>query len=1220
MLGALTYHAIAAMTRDRLAAIEQTLLAKIRSQNNVSALERQVYFLARTASESMSLAPHLPTETSLPRFARSLSLHAVLGSSGPTIPKFAAMFAPSQRWLFDTVHGGNPDPNRQRVLAGSTDFLVKLAERGTALINASDVADKPAELRKLRAYLLGHTCHIAADLVSAPFVSAASWTLGDPTRTQLTPDQVAAAMEKAAAQLFRRDLVTTPSLAARGDLYKGWWLKPGDLPAKLFDAYKEALDAIYGPGARARLRPSAAGTPAISPQTSTAFWKTFESDAPPDLSVRLLEDGYSTFRSVMESSYVWNFGDWLAATAWIFFPPIAAYPLIVAMPHTRALFKDNAQVDGHPVDTERGWFGLVMAPLVTSALAPIVLSVYIAALTYFGVGRETVFGWVTGGVNLITSIIFLATIGSNVDPAVRWILLFILPFVGLLVHAIYVLGRGGSDPRHVQLALSSLIPCIITALYILFHLAWHQSQDLGMNGWLKETDGHREEWGNGGFIGGWILWAVLLIGGWLLVSYLLQPSKDAEPAADQFVNGRKHFLRLFGHSSLLFDPNLASNPNTESRSPTLATQYFPTDRRPLLKIWWTGGADLWMRSERNALQFSTSQDGTGNPQTVLATAAPMTASEFARFLNRVVKDGANFDNKLNAEVFDAEDFDYVLPPGDVFADAGDDKTTIAEHDTEAAKFTKLKTTRDDPTVVYHAARAHVAGFQGTRGAVFIDVDRGAAVAGAGQATFAAATVTGNAATRFATFFQRGDVIATTGVAAGDESRIVASVQDDQTLTVTMPFTAAVGGALRNYQRGINSRDAETPAGTLQETAAFRVYQGASFDSTFVVGDTVRAVTIAQPVAGAGRATFNGATVNGNAATLFTTFFQPGDIIATVRVGAGDQFRTVSAVANNSTLTVSVPFTAAVGGALRSYQRYSAVRGPGRATCAGTTVTGDANTRFTSFFQRGDVIATTGAAGGEECRIVAAIQNDRTLTVTVAFTAAVGGAPQNYQRLAASVDQQRTVLAVQSATQILLDKPLLLTLLPGAAAPPVAACSRLGRLDLEGFRYAPVSPVGIFAGESLMERAADLGALLCMGAASHTLTSAERQAVTAGADEQRRPAVNPVYQVFRNWNLSQRRVNEWQMLIGGGAVSEKRGTPRDPDPLQPNVPSGWTALTAAGEDVANQLGWVPLLERWLDVARRPGVNSLADEAFREGDPTNKKLSEGIAFLFDLPMPA
>ena len=610
--------------------------------------------------------------------------------------------------------------------------------------------------------------------------------------------------------MFRRDLVATPSLA-RGDLYKDWWLKEGDLPAKFFEAFNAALEATYGPGARVQLRP-AAGSSALAPQASRTFWQRFEPDAPPDLSVRLLEDGYATFRSVMESSYTWNFGDWLAGTAWIFFPPIAAYPLIVAMPQTRALFKDNAQVDGHPVDKELGWFGLVMAPLVTSALAPIVLSIYIAALTYYGVGRETVFGWVTGGLNLITSIVFLATIGKDVDPAIRWLLLFIVPFVGLLVHAIYVLGRGGSDPRHTQLALSSFIPCIITAIYTLFHLAWHQSQDLGMNGWLKESGGHREEWGNGGFIGGWILWAVLMIGSWLLVSYLLQPSKGSEPAADQFVTGEKHFLRLFGHSSLLFDPNLAQDPNAESRKPSLATQYFPTDRRPLLKIWWEGGGELWMRSDRNALQFSTSQDGTGSAQTILAPAAPMTAAEFARFLSRAAREGAAFNQKLKAEPFDADDFDYVLPPGAVFSDNGDDKTTVASHDTEAAKFVKLKTTKDDATLLFHAPRGQLAGFQGSEGPVFVDTDRAAAVAGrAGDVH--RRWRRGQRGHPIHDVLQGGDVIGTTGVAPNNESRIVASVQDDQTLSVTMPFTAAVGGALRNYQRAANTRDTDTAAGT-----------------------------------------------------------------------------------------------------------------------------------------------------------------------------------------------------------------------------------------------------------------------------------------------------------------------------------------------------------------------------------------------------------------------
>src|SRR5688572_10648969 len=162
MLGPLTYLAIAALTKERLADVEGLLLAKIRSRQNVSGLERQVHFLAKTALDAMRQTPTLPTEQSLPPFARGLSQQTVFGSAAPTFPRFAAMFAPSQRWLFDTLHGGTPDPNRQRVLTRSTDFLITLAERGAALIDATDLsqADKLKEHTKLRGVILGHACSI----------------------------------------------------------------------------------------------------------------------------------------------------------------------------------------------------------------------------------------------------------------------------------------------------------------------------------------------------------------------------------------------------------------------------------------------------------------------------------------------------------------------------------------------------------------------------------------------------------------------------------------------------------------------------------------------------------------------------------------------------------------------------------------------------------------------------------------------------------------------------------------------------------------------------------------------------------------------------------------------------------------------------------------------------------------------------------------------------
>jgi hypothetical protein len=108
-------------------------------------------------------------------------------------------------------------------------------------------------------------------------------------------------------------------------------------------------------------------------------------------------------------------------------------------------------------------------------------------------------------------------------------------------------------------------------------------------------------------------------------------------------------------------------------------------------------------------------------------------------------------------------------------------------------------------------------------------------------------------------------------------------------------------------------------------------------------------------------------------------------------------------------------------------------------------------------------------------------------------------------------------------------------------------------------------------------------------------------------------------VFRNWNLSHRRVNEWQMLVGGGAVSEKSGTPAQADPLMTTLPAAWATPTPEGEQVVNGTGWLGAFQKWLEVAGRPGANGLSNERFRQGDPTNRELSEAVAFLFDLPLP-
>ena len=125
-------------------------------------------------------------------------------------------------------------------------------------------------------------------------------------------------------------------------------------------------------------------------------------------------------------------------------------------------------------------------------------------------------------------------------------------------------------------------------------------------------------------------------------------------------------------------------------------------------------------------------------------------------------------------------------------------------------------------------------------------------------------------------------------------------------------------------------------------------------------------------------------------------------------------------------------------------------------------------------------------------------------------------------------------------------------------------------------------------------------------------------------------IGPVFNVFRQWNLDERRVNEWRMLVAGSAVSGRTAPPpRDPAmrPDPANRPYN-NAAGAAGETVANAMGWVGLWRAWLRVAGDPTADADAPFAMpytprvRTADgaelvPTNAALTAGVRFVLDLP---
>lgn len=161
----------------------------------------------------------------------------------------------------------------------------------------------------------------------------------------------------------------------------------------------------------------------------------------------------------------------------------------------------------------------------------------------------------------------------------------------------------------------------------------------------------------------------------------------------------------------------------------------------------------------------------------------------------------------------------------------------------------------------------------------------------------------------------------------------------------------------------------------------------------------------------------------------------------------------------------------------------------------------------------------------------------------------------------------------------------------------------------------------------MDFAADLAVLLCLGMTPHLLPATERRvpslagkhAAVGGAAVD--ATVGKVYQVFRNWSLDRRRLNEWRMMVAGGARSEKATSNEyDAAMTQPQPPAAdWAAanVVTAGEPVANAQGWVPVLRQWM--ARVATGDATAAAAPAAGGPSNLALSQAMAFLLDLKPP-
>lgn len=702
MPAVLTHKAITLLARDRLkrlqSAMERTIDRKTLLTEPVSTLERKIARLAEQAIDILS-APPLADARSIaerqdligtaPELYRSVSRFAVMGSMGPDLPAFGHMFDPGQGWIFDTVHKGNPDYNREAVIARTTDLALAFNRRATSMVRDRYRDSDPVkqednfrrELRKVRAYALGHLCHVAADVVSHPFINDLEWHAAIPGSKHIAHgDNEKIIDADVAAKVFRRVRLKG------GQGWSEWWPEHSDLEEYFFEAYAEAFEDVYGTG---------------RPQSFKDFEDELEALDAPGLTPDFMKDSYGTFRGfVLNFAYSWGMWEWFAALTPLMAPLIFTPLIGQGLPHGRELFGPE---DGDFDLSERGHFELLTLPMGAGGLAALILSALMVPFARNGASDTSVYSVVTqsfGVASWLTALIEgIATKeadGEGIPDGARWMFFFIAPMVlnlallgPLLQDALddYDHPRPfGEKPRHRRILLSlpfalPLVALLLVGVLVAIYAALRKSKDTGI--------------GDTAFLVTMALWMVVIIGLWFLGAYLVNLIGLPEKAKGDEAPLQRHGVALFDDQTLHADPTLATD-----------VYYYPSDLRPLARLWWDGDGEMEIRSDRYGLTFRHS--AAAETQTVPGPMVPMTMAEYLAFLEETVADGAGTTGGLKGAIFDAEEIaNYPLPTGAVFAGHGDFERHPKEEDVneELAEFKELgETDDDDAYMLYHAAK------------------------------------------------------------------------------------------------------------------------------------------------------------------------------------------------------------------------------------------------------------------------------------------------------------------------------------------------------------------------------------------------------------------------------------------------------------------------------------------------------------------------------------
>ncbi|MFT6701190.1 MAG: hypothetical protein ACJAUM_001051 [Pseudomonadales bacterium] len=706
MPSVLTHKAIMLLAKERVSDIHKVLKAKVdKGGATITTLDRQVLAIAKTTLEIFTSEPRPRGEVTGLLFAEpvgddndsySISQYAVLGSMGPGFTAFSSALAPGQSWVFDTIKKGTPDKNRELVNAQTCDFILHFWEQVKTGIDSgiTDTTKRNAALQKMRAYVLGHLCHIAGEVVSQPYINDFEWK-GPPKSYDKLRTEIEAEIDAlVATQLLQRE--TTIS----GNDWDKWWPSE-DLPEPFFDAYAGALERVY----------KAQSEPRKGFKQFDLHLESLGSHIA--MNASFIKDGYQAFRQgVIAKRYSYGYWSWFGWLSFLFVPALALPLTVAALPRARNIFLSDENNR-----TERAWMEYLSTPMLFGLPASIIFSALIGSITTRDV--EVPFWLGMGGAILsaVAGIAMLATIGVNKLPAgVSWSVFFTLPLV--ITSAQTIIGIIADTKKQGGLKTLAYIHSIPLAMLVLFFVFFAIFPGL-----LFPDENASSAFESEGFWTAFVVWVVVMIAFWFSIPVALKklriPEKAKQEEPENIAGGiaKPRFVRLFDDTTLHHDQEL-----DDANIPSLT---FPSGHRELLKLWWSGAGDLYIRSDRYQLVFSSHEDGR-NPQIVSAPITPMSSADYLLFLtNTVVEPGTSSTGGLEGAIVHDEDPDYPLPAGALFADHGDMEETVEKHDEEAIIFKQIgDSAQNSDYILSHSRKSAQAVKYGTQGPVSLDRNLG----------------------------------------------------------------------------------------------------------------------------------------------------------------------------------------------------------------------------------------------------------------------------------------------------------------------------------------------------------------------------------------------------------------------------------------------------------------------------------------------------------------